>query len=63
MALLQGVMKMIDIVKVRTECKNGRLKAFVKKNIYGEDIIYLKDTQNGETVQIGIVEKEEKGVS
>ena len=53
---------MIDIVKVRTECKNGKLKAFVKKNIYGQDIIYLKDAQNGETVQIGIVEPGDKAV-
>ena len=40
--------KMIDIVDIKTLVKLGILESFVKNNV-----IYLRDVENGETVKIG----------
>ena len=45
---------MIDIVKVKTEIKKGRLRTYVKYNPVRKICeIYLTDTENGGTVLIG----------
>lgn len=44
--------RQIDIVDIRSAVKAGLLETFVKKGI-----IYIRDAQNGETVKIGEVKK------
>lgn len=59
-ALIRGgrlMSKGVDIVRIKEEVKKGNLRAYVARNTLGEEYIYLKDTQNGETVCIGKVER------
>jgi hypothetical protein len=38
---------MIDIVNIRTAAKDGKIEFYIK-----DDIIYCRDTQNGECVRV-----------
>lgn len=45
---------MIDIMKIRMLVKDGKLEVYISKGK-----IYMRDTENGETIWIGNVESEE----
>ena len=50
--------KILDIVDIKTEIKNGRLESYIKFNRSTKLIdIYIRDKENGETVKIGEVNK------
>lgn len=42
---------MIDLVELRTSIKTGKLKVFISGTT-----IYIKDTENGDTVKLGGIE-------
>ncbi len=48
---------MIDPVEIKKAVKGGQLKAFVK-----DGIIYIADTETGDTVEIGKDVKEDVGM-
>ena len=47
---------MIDIVDIKVLCQEGILKTFVERGV-----IYLRDTENGDTVTIGKLEPPKEG--
>lgn len=52
--------KKIDIMDIKQAVKNGVLRAYVAKGMYDGkypvNVIYLKDMESEEIVQIGVVE-------
>lgn len=45
--------KIIDLVDVKAAVKRGELEAYIQINYKGEPHIFLRDTETGETVDIG----------
>ena len=56
--------KRIDIVDVKQAIRDGLLKTYAAKGMcngkFPVDVIYLKDMENGEIVQIGVIDDKDK---